>query len=213
LSTSTSAYDIEDFHRGLVEHGLILPTPVKGTYGRGTAFEDIVQRFNQLVTRETKDDGAQELMFPPVLPRALIEKLGYLDNFPQLAGSIHSFYGNDAKARELSQRVQSGERWEDMLDPTEVMLAPAACYPVYPSFSGLLPGGGRLITVTGWVFRHEPSDEPTRLQSFRMREFIRMGPPSARSTGTRTTSARSSASAMPMNRSRTRRASGSGWSA
>jgi seryl-tRNA synthetase len=29
--------------------------------------------------------------------------------------------------------------------------------------------------VTGWVFRHEPSDEPTRLQSFRMREFIRMG--------------------------------------
>jgi seryl-tRNA synthetase len=173
----TPTYDIEDFNRQLAEHGLILPTAVKGTYGRGTVFEDIVQRFNALVTRETKDDGAQELMFPPVLPRALIEKLGYLDNFPQLSGSIHSFFGNDAKARELSQRVASGDRWEDMLDPTEVMLTPAACYPVYPSFSGLLPGGGRLITVTGWVFRHEPSDEPTRLQSFRMREFIRMGPP------------------------------------
>jgi seryl-tRNA synthetase len=62
-----------------------------------------------------------------------------------------------------------------MLSPTDVMLAPAACYPVYPNFSGLLPGGGRLLTVLGWVFRHEPSDEPTRLQSFRMREFIRMG--------------------------------------
>jgi seryl-tRNA synthetase len=48
---------------------------------------------------------------------------------------------------------------------------------VYPSFSGLLPGEGRLVTVTGWVFRHEPSDEPTRLQSFRMREIIRMGSP------------------------------------
>jgi seryl-tRNA synthetase len=32
-----------------------------------------------------------------------------------------------------------------------------------------------LLTVLGWVFRHEPSDEPTRLQSFRMREFIRLG--------------------------------------
>jgi seryl-tRNA synthetase len=169
-------YDIENFHRGLVEHGLILPTAVQGVWGRGTVFEDIVQRFDEFVTRETKDDGAQHLQFPPVLPRALIEKLGYLDNFPQLAGSIHSFTGDDAQARRLAQRVHDGEDWEAMLEPTQVMLTPAACYPVYPNFSGLLPGGGRLITVTGWVFRHEPSDEPTRLQSFRMREFIRMGP-------------------------------------
>jgi seryl-tRNA synthetase len=27
------------------------------------------------------------------------------------------------------------------------------------------------------VFRHEPSDEPTRLQSFRMRGFVRLGAP------------------------------------
>jgi seryl-tRNA synthetase len=170
-------YDIDNFHRALVDHGLIIPTGVKGAYGRGAVFEDIVQRFNQLVTRETADDGAQELSFPPIVPRALIEKLGYLDNFPQLAGSIHSFRGNDLQARELSQRVSDGVPWEELLVPTEVMLAPAACYPVYPSFSGLLPGTGRLITVLGWVFRHEPSDEPTRLQSFRMREFIRMGRP------------------------------------
>ncbi|HKB54609.1 MAG TPA: hypothetical protein VKD22_11460, partial [Ramlibacter sp.] len=77
----------------------------------------------------------------------------------------------------LSERVHAGRRWEDLLEPTDVMLAPAACYPVYPCFSGLLPDAGRLVTVLGWVFRHEPSDEPTRLQSFRMREFIRMGRP------------------------------------
>jgi seryl-tRNA synthetase len=171
----SAEYDIDNFHRGLVEHGLIIPSTVKGAYGRGAAFEDILRRFDQLVGRLTEADGAQEMMFPPILPRVLIEKLGYLDNFPQLAGSVHSFFGSDAKARELSARVQGGERWEDLLDPTEVMLAPAACYPVYPNFSGLLPEGGRLVTVLGWVFRHEPSDEPTRLQSFRMREFIRVG--------------------------------------
>ena len=171
------AFDMQAFHRGLVEHGLVLPSGVKGVWGRGTAFEDIVQRFNDFVSRETKDDGAQELQFPPVLPRELIEKLGYLDNFPQLAGSIHSFFGKDADAREIARRAREGEDWAAMLQPTDVMLTPAACYPVYPNFSGLLPGKGRLVTVTGWVFRHEPSEEPTRLQSFRMREFIRMGAP------------------------------------
>lgn len=167
--------DVVRFWRELVERGHVLPSGVKGVWGRGTVFEDIVQRFNALVSREAAADGAQELQFPPVVPRALIETLGYLDNFPQLAGSVHSFEGGDAQARELAQLAREGGDWEQMLQPTECMMAPAACYPVYPNFSGLLPEGGRLISVTGWVFRHEPSDEPTRLQSFRMREFIRMG--------------------------------------
>ena len=177
MTTSELHYDVESFSRELVANGLIIPSPVKGTYGRGAVFEDILRRFDALVMREAAGDGAEELQFPPVLPRAQIEKLGYLDNFPQLADSVHSFSGNDAKARDLSARVHGGDRWEDMLEPTDVMLTPAACYPVYPGFSGLLPEGGRLVTVLGWVFRHEPSDEPTRLQSFRMREFIRVGKP------------------------------------
>lgn len=95
------------------------------------------------MTRIAAPDGAEELMFPPILPRALIEKVGYMDNFPQLAGSVHSFFGNEAQARELSARVHGGERLEDLSDITEVMLTPAACYhPVYPTFSGLLPNGG-----------------------------------------------------------------------
>ena len=171
------SYDIETFYSGLVKHGLIIPTEVKGAYGRGWVFEDVLQRFNELVSRIAQADGAEEMTFPPILPRALVEKVGYMDNFPQLAGSIHSFSGNDAKARELSARILGGERWEELLDPTDVMLTPAACYPVYPVFSGLLPDGGRLVTVISWVYRHEPSDEPTRLQSFRMREFIRVGKP------------------------------------
>ncbi|HXE22970.1 MAG TPA: amino acid--[acyl-carrier-protein] ligase [Rhodoferax sp.] len=173
----TMIYDIDSFYAGLVEHGLIIPTGVKGGYGRGAVFEDILRRFDDLVGRISEPDGAQEVLFPPILPRALLDEVTYMTRFPQLAGSVHSFFGNEAKARELSARVNDGERWEDLLDITEVMLAPAACYPVYPSFSGLLPMGGRLLTLLGWVYRHEPSDEPTRLQSFRMREFIRMGPP------------------------------------
>lgn len=172
-------YDIEGFHAELVAAGLIVPTGIRGGYGRGAVFEDILERFDALVMRQAAGDGAEALTFPPIVARTMIEKLGYLDNFPQLAGSVHSFFGNEAKARELSERVARGERWEDLLDITEVMLLPAACYPVYPVFSGLLPAGGRLVTVKNWCYRHEPSDEPTRLQSFRMREFIRVGAPEA----------------------------------
>ncbi|MBA2962212.1 MULTISPECIES: amino acid--[acyl-carrier-protein] ligase [Ramlibacter] len=170
-------YEIHGFTEALIENGLIVPTGIAGAYGRGPVFEDILRRFDDLVTRTAAPDNAQELMFPPILARALIEKVGYMDNFPQLAGSVHSFRGSDQQARELSARVHAGERWEDLLAPTDVMLTPAACYPVYPTFSGLLPAGGRLVTVMNWVFRHEPSDEPTRLQHFRMREYIRVGRP------------------------------------
>lgn len=173
----TDPYDPMAFHDALVAHGLIIPTGVKGGYGRGPVFEDILDRFDALVLREAAADGAETVTFPPIVARTMIEKLGYLDNFPQLIGSVHSYFGTDAQAREMAERARNGERWEDMLDITEVMLLPAACYPVYPTFSGLLPQGGRLVTVRNWCYRHEPSDEPTRLQSFRMREYIRVGAP------------------------------------
>ncbi len=168
-------YDPEAFYDQLVEHGLVIPTGVQGGYGRGSVFEDILGRFDALVARITREDGAELMMFPPIVARALIEQVGYMDNFPQLCGSISSFFGDERAARALSERVHGGERWEDLLAITESMLTPAACYPVYPIFSGLLREGGRLVTVMNWVYRHEPSAEPTRLQSFRMREFIRVG--------------------------------------
>ena len=172
-----TTYDTKEFYDGLVAHGLLLPSGVQGVWGRGAVFEDILNCFNDLVTRIAAPDGAETMTFPPVLPRSVIEQVGYMDNFPQLAGAVHSFFGKDLQARELSQRVQDGERWGDLLDMTDVMLTPAACYPVYPMFSGLLPAGGRLVTMLAWVYRHEPSPEPTRLQSFRVREFVRAGTP------------------------------------
>ena len=107
-------YDIDRFYTELVEHRLILPTGVKGAYGRGPVFEDIVRAFNDLVTRIAAPDGAEELMFPPILARALIEKVGYLDNFPQLAGSVHSFMGNDMQAVRVMGSVRIAVRQQSV---------------------------------------------------------------------------------------------------
>ena len=178
-ATAADPYDPVAFRAGLVAHGFLLPTGVRGGDGHGAPFEDLLERFDAAVLREAADDGAEAMHFPPLVARTLIERMGYLGNFPQLIGSVHSFFGDDAGGRELAARADAGERWEHLLQPTETMLLPAACYPVYPLFSGLLPETGRLVTVRNWCYRHEPSDEPTRMQSFRQRELIRIGTPEA----------------------------------
>jgi seryl-tRNA synthetase len=60
-----------------------------------------------------------------------------------------------------------------------LVLSPAACYPTYPLVAarGPLPSAGLLFDVEATCFRREPSTALSRLQSFRMREFVRIGTP------------------------------------
>lgn len=171
------AYDAKTFYDGLVAHGLIVPVGVPGAFGRGAVFEDVLERFNALVSDVSRNDGAQMFTFPPVIDRSLLERVHYLDSFPHLCGAVHSFFGNELQALALAERVNSGGAWGELLGQTAVTLNPAACYPVYPSFTGTVPAEGRLVTMLNWVYRHEPSMEPTRMQSFRVREFVRVGTP------------------------------------
>jgi seryl-tRNA synthetase len=169
------SFDPRTLYDGLVEHGLIVPTAQAGTFGRGAVFEDVLNRFNERVSTLSKDDGAEYYTFPPVIDRSILEKVHYMDSFPHLCGSVHSFFGNGLDALKLAERVNAGEPWGDLLGQTGVVLTPAACYPVYPTFAGTVPPEGRLVTMLTWVYRHEPSHEPTRMQSFRVREFVRVG--------------------------------------
>ena len=177
LAMIEKTYDVQSFYDGLVAHGLIIPTSVRGAFGRGAVFEDVLERFNALVTHIARDDGAEIYTFPPVIDRSILERVHYLDSFPHLCGSVHSFFGNAIQALAVAERANSGGNWGQLLDSTEVVLNPAACYPVYPIFTGTVPEQGRLATMLNWVYRHEPSLEPTRMQSFRVREFVRVGAP------------------------------------
>lgn len=168
-------YDPQAFYDGLVRHRLIVPSGVPGVFGRGEVFEEVLERLNELISELAADDGAETMTFPPVISRNTLEKVNYLDASPHLCGAVYSFFGQEKEAKALSQRVHKGEAWGELLGMTDVTLNPAACYPIYPSMAGVVPKGGRLITILGWVFRHEPSSEATRMQSFRVREFIRIG--------------------------------------
>ena len=168
-------FDPEEFYAGLLAHGHIVPVGVQGAFGRGAVFEDVLERFNDLVSAIARDDGAETRTFPPIVNRKVIERNNYMESFPHLCGTVFSFFGKELKARELAQKAREGEPWSEYLEMTDLCLTPAICYPLYPTLKGTLPAGGRLFSMLGWAYRHEPSAEPTRMQSFRMREFIRAG--------------------------------------
>jgi seryl-tRNA synthetase len=170
-------YDPLKFHDGMVKAGLIVPVGVQGIFGRNHVFEDVLARFDAAVTKLATDDAADYFVFPPTIERRILEKVGYMDNFPQLAGTVHSFFGKELDARKLAERIHSGGAWGDAMAITDVSLNPAACYPLYPTLPGTVPAKGRVVTMMNWVFRHEPSPEPTRMQAFRVREYVACGPP------------------------------------
>ena len=153
------------FLADLFEHGLLVETGVPGVYGRGPEFERVRLAFDDLVTRAAAADEPELLRFPPVVPRRQLEHAGFFNSFPHLAGTVFALQGD-----ELQERA------------TELALLPAACYPIYPAVAarGPLPGDGVTVdTGPAYVFRHEPSEDPGRLQSFHMRELVRLGPPEA----------------------------------
>ena len=159
----------------LVQHGLLVPTGVDGVLGRGRVFEEVIERFDRLVSAACAEDGAELVRFPPVIPRKDFERSRFLEAFPHLAGSISSFAGSTEEHRQMMERIEAGGSYAPFQTLTDVVLAPAACYPVYPLVAGVLPAEGRLFDVASYCFRHEPSTDPARMQIFRMREQVRIG--------------------------------------
>lgn len=169
----TTAY--RDYQEELVEAGLLIPLGVPGVYGRSGVFEGIIEHFEQFVTRMGACHQPEVMRFPPLLARSHYLATDHLRNFPNLMGSVHSFQGTEREHLALLEKQAEGEDWTASLDPTDLMLTPAACYPLYPTATGTLPAIGRTIDLRSFVFRHEPSDDPARMQLFRQREFVRLG--------------------------------------
>ena len=159
----------------LIAAGLLIPLGVRGVYGRSGVFESIVDGFEGYVTRMGAHLTPEVMRFPPIFSRATYARTDHINNFPDLMGSIHSFSGADKEHVDLVGQFQRNEDWAQSLSTSEVMMVPAACYPLYPTATGTLPEGGRRVDLKTFVFRHEPSDDPARMQIFRQREYVRLG--------------------------------------
>jgi len=157
---------------------LFRPMGVDGVYSRTGAYEDAVDALGGFIGR-MRPSAAEVFRFPPVVSRALIEKSGYLESFPHLLGCVCALGGSQQRVEAAVDRFAAGGAWTDSVDASELVLAPAACYPVYPiaAARGSTPPDGLVFDVAGDCFRREPSRDLDRLQSFRMREFVAIGTP------------------------------------
>lgn len=161
----------------LMEAGLLAATGVHGLYARGRMFEHVRLKFDALVSRTAAPESPEPLCFPPVVPREQLETSGYLGSFPHLAGTVFAFEGDEKEAAAQHETASRHEDWSSYQTMSEMVLTPAACYPLYPAIAarGPLPEGGlTLDTGDAYVFRREPSNDPARMQIFHMREIVRI---------------------------------------
>ncbi len=161
----------------LVRDGVLVDMGIPGMYGKGRSFLETFDGIYRYVTAAGEAARPELYRFPPLLPREHFVRTDYLRSFPDLIGSIHSFSGGDAEHAELLRTVEQGGDWAAALSPTDLVMLPAACYPLYPMATGRLPEQGRLFDVLGTCFRHEPSPDPARMQVFHQREYVHLGTP------------------------------------
>jgi len=161
-----------------IAEALLLPTGIDGVYARTAVFEQVAGGLSTLISRY-REANTEVLRFPPVMSRRQVEKSGYLKSFPHFLGCVSCLGGDEAEVRATIERSEAGEDWTSSLAAADLVLSPAACYPVYPLVAsrGAVPAKGLTFDVACDCFRREPSKMLDRLQSFRMREYVRIGTP------------------------------------
>lgn len=154
------------------------PMNAQGVYARTGVYEAVVEAMVALISSKREAD-TEIFRFPPVMSRAHLERHGYLNSFPNLLGCVSCLEGTEAEILAMASRHSRGGDWTEGLQTADLVLTPAACYPVYPiaAARGRVPDKGYRFDVACDCFRREPSRYLDRLQSFRMREYVTIGTP------------------------------------
>ena len=110
---------------------LFRPMGANGVYARTAAYESVIEALARLISSH-RDAEAEVLRFPPVMSRHQLERSGYLKSFPNLLGCVCALHGSEAEINAAVARHDQGGDWTTSLTPADLVLSPAACYPVYP---------------------------------------------------------------------------------
>lgn len=168
------------FRDDLLAGGWLLRSHTDAIPGRGAkyiAVFDGLSSYISTIAAENDPDGTlTSVEFPPVISRDLLETTEYVASFPQLLGTIRTFNGGNAEHRRMIRAFDAGDDWESFLEPSALAIGSAGCHPLYAHLEGSR-ADGREYGLTAVCFRHEPSPDPMRMVSFRMREYVRIGTP------------------------------------
>ncbi|GAB3127561.1 amino acid--[acyl-carrier-protein] ligase [Streptomyces calidiresistens] len=162
-----------------VRQALPLQTAAPGVALFPAQFESVLARLRTDIDDLAAAEDLTVLTAPPVLPRDVVERSGYVREFPHLLGSVHNFGGDASEWLTRRAEAVSGGTWHDRQEIADVVLTPAACYHIYPLLGGTTLTAPARFAVEASCYRHEATTEPGRFRSFRMRELVFIGTPDA----------------------------------
>lgn len=175
MRVKTSA-DEMTFREDLLASEILVEAGALGLYHRSDAFESVIEALEARCSIEGAFQHPRRLAMSPVMARSTLVSTGYAESFPNLMATLHSFTDDASNLQNLRSRAAAGVDWSDLLSPIDLALCPAACHGVYPLYAGhLLHHDGVVLEITSTCFRHEPSEDPARMQSFRQLEFVYLG--------------------------------------
>ena len=166
------------FRRELLDGGLLIPTGVDGLYGRSGNLRGRRRRHGPTGPAGRGRPGRHLGPLPPGdalghlreerLPRVVPRPDGIGAHLPRGRGPARRAPASGPRPTRTGARCSRPPTW---------CSARRSATPLYPTMGGTLPDGGRRVEVYGYCFRHEPSTDPFRMQSFRQHDYVFLGTP------------------------------------
>lgn len=123
--------------------------------------------------------GATEYRFPSMIPAKSLAPIAYLKSFPHLATFVTSGKRREESLISIAEECGVAEQipvTDELLEPVEQLLTPAACYHFYPRFAGSRLTSPLIVTTKCQCHRREHEYLPLQRQwCFDMREIVYIG--------------------------------------
>ncbi|ONF75006.1 class-II aminoacyl-tRNA synthetase family protein [Amycolatopsis keratiniphila] len=147
-----------------------------GVWAGRAAVAELLRRLDTLFLGINLKQGAEEYSVPHLIPWDSLQRAGYVAAFPQHLTACYNVRP-DLDSVDRLGATTTLDAADELLQPQDLCLSPAACYHVYPLFAGQDVGSGKLVTAVAHCSRRELAwtPKPIRFHSFRMREIIFIG--------------------------------------
>jgi len=151
----------------------------EGLVAVGQKFMKVYEFFDQqLKSIVMSNFNAKEYQYPTLLSYKALEKINYMNSFPQFLMFITHLHNEIDTYYKVQDSQMGYEEYIKMSDGIGHCLPPTMCYHTYQQYSGRqIPREGIVITSRGKSFRYESKyyKNLERLWDFTIREIVFMG--------------------------------------
>ena len=153
-----------------------------GYFVLGPNLSRLVDYLEKRITEIARTFNADPYRFPAMISPAYLERVKYLENFPQSLSFVTHLREDLDAIKEFSEAAHCEDAelkaGPEHFSGIQAMLSPTVCHHLYLTLADLqIPEGGIVATASGHCFRYESINMVSleRVWNFTMREIIFVG--------------------------------------